>query len=108
MELKAELNESKKSIEDNIGTEVTMLAVPMGRIDNRVVDTAIETGYGVIMTSFTGINTDIDDLKFLRRFQVKQSRRRLRPRRYFSPVSGVRLVGKAKNVAKNIRRKLSR
>jgi len=108
MELKAELEKSKKSIEDNIGTEVTMLASPMGRIDGRVAGAALETGYRVIMTSFAGINTDIDDLKFLRRFQVKRGRRNLGVRRYFSPVSGVRLVGTAKNAAKSIRRRLSR
>ncbi len=108
MELRAELEESKKSIEDNIGAEATMLAAPMGRIDRRVVDTALDAGYRVIMTSFTGINTDIDDLKFLRRFQVKHRRRDLDVRRYFSPASGVRLIGAAKNTVKKIRRKLSR
>jgi peptidoglycan/xylan/chitin deacetylase (PgdA/CDA1 family) len=108
MELKAELEKSKKSIEDNIGTEVTMLAAPLGRIDDRVVDSALEAGYVVIMTSFTGINTDIDDLKYLKRFQIKSDRRSLRVYRYFSPISGVRLIGTAKNIAKKIRRKMSR
>lgn len=108
MELRAELEESKKIIEDNIGTKVTMLAAPMGRIDRRVADTARDAGYRVVMTSFTGINTDIDDLRFLKRFQVKRGRRNLDVRRYFSPVSAVRLVGTAKNTVKKIRRKLSR
>ncbi len=85
-----------------------MLAAPMGRIDGRVADAALETGYRVVMTSFTGINTDIDDLKFLRRFQVKRNRHELKPGAYFSPVSRVRIVGRAKDMAKKIQGKLSR
>jgi len=105
-ELTAELEQSKKTIEDNIGLPVTMLAVPMGRIDDRIVNTALEIGYEVIMTSFTGINENRDDLKFMKRFQVK-SNRRLRPDDYFNPYSSVRLIGAAKNLAKKIRRKLT-
>ena len=106
LELSAELEQSKKIIEDNIGVPVTMIAAPMGRIDDRVTQAALNQGYQVVMTSFTGINTDIDDLKFLKRFQVKRNRGSRGWDDYFSPASRVRLVGAAKNMAKKIRSRL--
>ena len=100
--------QSKKIIEDNIGMPVTMVAAPMGRIDGRVVQAALKAGYQVIMTSFTGINTDIDDLKYLRRFQVKRTRGRRGWDDYFRSISGVRMIGAAKNTAKKIRSRLTK
>ncbi len=101
-ELSAELEQSKKTIEDNIGLPVTMLAAPMGRIDDRVVKTALEAGYEVIMTSFTGINDDRDDFKFLKRFQVKNGYG-MNLDDFFNPYSKVRIVGALKNTAKKFR-----
>ncbi len=108
MELAAELEQSKKIIEDNVGMPVTMMAAPMGRIDARVAAAAMEAGYRVVMTSFTGINTDIDDLKFLKRFQVKRRRGPKGWRDYFSPVSKVRIIGAAKNTAKKLRNRITK
>jgi len=108
MELSAELEQSKKIIEDNIGMPVTMMAAPMGRIDSRVAGAALKAGYQVVMTSFTGLNTDIDDLKFLKRFQVKRNRGPKGWHDYFSPMSKVRLIGAAKNMAKRIRSRLTK
>lgn len=102
MELAAELEQSKKIIEDNIGLPVTMMAAPMGRIDSRVVAAAIAAGYRVVMTSFTGLNTDIDDLKFLKRFQVKRNRGPKGWDNYFRPLSGIRIVGTLKNMIKKL------
>jgi peptidoglycan/xylan/chitin deacetylase (PgdA/CDA1 family) len=107
LELTAELEQSRKIIEDNIGLPVTMLATPMGRINDRVIRNAREAGYTIIMTSFTGINRDMDDLVRLRRFQVKSHCRELRLDDYFKPISAVRIGGAAKNVAKKIRNRLS-
>ncbi len=102
-ELKADLESAKKTIEDNIGLPVTMLAAPMGRINEIVVQTALETGYEIIMTSFTGINREIADLKYLRRFQIKAGGRGPVWGDYFRPYSGVRVMGAMKNMAKKIR-----
>jgi peptidoglycan/xylan/chitin deacetylase (PgdA/CDA1 family) len=106
MELTAELEQSKKIIEDNIGLPVKMLAAPMGRINRRVVETALEAGYEVIMTSFAGINKDRDDLKFLRRVQIKRRHHSLAIDNYYRPVSRVRIEGAARNLAKKIRNRL--
>jgi len=102
MDLRAELEQSKKLIEDNIGLPVTMLAAPMGRLNVRVIETALELGYTLIMSSFTGINRLSDDFTCLRRFQVKGDPRTLAIGRYFNPVSGVRIMGAAKNAAKKV------
>jgi len=69
-DLQSDLDSSKKIIEDNIGLPVTMLAAPMGRINDRVTRAALKVGYEVIMTSYTGINGAGRDLKYLKRFQV--------------------------------------
>lgn len=102
-ELTSELEQSKKIIEDNIGLPVIMLAAPMGRIDARVQNCAREAGYEVVMTSYTGINRDIRDLTFLKRFQVKRGRSKLRVDDYFRRFSMVGMIGAAKNLAKRIR-----
>jgi peptidoglycan/xylan/chitin deacetylase (PgdA/CDA1 family) len=107
MELSAELEQSKKIIEDNIGIPVTMIAAPTGRIDTRVAEAALKAGYQVIMTSFAGINTDIDDLKYMKRFQVKKDRGRKGWDDYFRSASRVRIIGATKNAVKKIRNRLT-
>jgi peptidoglycan/xylan/chitin deacetylase (PgdA/CDA1 family) len=105
-ELIADLDQSKKSIEDNIGLPVNMITAPMGRINKNVVNAAIDVGYEVIMTSYTGINRDREDLKYLKRFQVKGNRKQLQVNDYFRALSGVRLIGAARNLARKIRDRL--
>jgi peptidoglycan/xylan/chitin deacetylase (PgdA/CDA1 family) len=102
-ELIAELEQSKNIIEDNIGLPVTMLAVPMGRFNNRVKKCAPATGYDVVMTSYTGINRYMDDPMILKRFQVKGERRILQLDDYFRRFSKVRITGAVKNLAKRFR-----
>jgi peptidoglycan/xylan/chitin deacetylase (PgdA/CDA1 family) len=98
--LNDELGDSKKAIEDNIGLAVHVLAVPMGRINRRVADAARGAGYKAILTSYTGINHHEPDRYLLRRFQVK-AKTRLDPlAKYFNPLSGVRLAGGLKNIAR--------
>ncbi|NMC43081.1 MAG: polysaccharide deacetylase family protein [candidate division Zixibacteria bacterium] len=102
-ELVVELEDSKKIIEDNIGLPVATLTIPMGRMDKKVAAAAIEAGYKIVMTSFTGINRSADDLASLRRFQVKRSRAILPLDDYFRAGSMIRLAGAAKNVIRKIR-----
>jgi peptidoglycan/xylan/chitin deacetylase (PgdA/CDA1 family) len=102
-ELISELNDSKKIIEDNIGLPVTMLTIPMGRIDKAVMAVAREAGYAIILTSFTGINRSTDDFASLRRFQVKRRQERLPLDDYFRTGSMIRLVGAAKDVIRRVR-----
>jgi peptidoglycan/xylan/chitin deacetylase (PgdA/CDA1 family) len=102
-QLKTDMEISKKTIEDNIGTCVKMFAVPMGQLNKSVVKIALEVGFSIIMTSFAGINTSSDDLKSLKRFQVKSHVDSLHLDRYFIRLSGVRLEGEAKNLIKRIK-----
>ncbi|MDD4052803.1 MAG: polysaccharide deacetylase family protein [candidate division Zixibacteria bacterium] len=102
-ELASELRDSKKIIEDNIGLPVTMLTIPMGRIDKAVMAAAREAGYAIIMTSFTGINRSTDDLASLRRFQVKRPQETLPLDDYFRSGSMIRLVGAAKDIVRRVR-----
>lgn len=102
-ELAAELGDSKKIIEDNIGLPVTTLTIPMGRLNKAVLAAARAAGYAIVMTSFTGINRSADDLGLLRRFQVKRSRAVLPLDDYFRAGSMIRLAGAAKNVIRKFR-----
>lgn len=102
-ELAAELGDSKKAIEDNLGRPVTMLTIPMGRMNTSVPAAARQAGYTVVLTSFTGINRSADDLSRLRRFQVKRPRTTLPLNEYFRAGSTIRMVGAAKNLARRIR-----
>lgn len=98
-----ELRRSKETIEDQIGAPVTMLAAPMGRINRRVSKCAAQIGYSLIMTSYTGINTEPDDLKLMKRFQVKSHMDKLPLDDYYKPLSSLRLIGSAKNMVKRLR-----
>lgn len=98
-----ELRRSKRAIEDSIGAPVNMLTVPMGRINARVVDCALDIGYSVIMTSYTGINTKPGDFTALKRFQVKDHVKSLPLDDYYSPFSSQRIIGAAKNMVKKLR-----
>lgn len=57
-EITFELATSKKLIEDNLGTKVTVFAPPGGRIDKRVIRIAKELGYRCIATSVPGVVTN--------------------------------------------------
>lgn len=105
-ELRSDLETSRKTIEDNVGLPVTMLAVPMGRINRTVIDAATAAGYTVIMTSYTGINTTAGDMRALHRFQVKRAIWILPLEQYYRPLSLIRVTGAAKNAAKIVRDRL--
>jgi len=53
-EIRSELRKSKSEIEDRLGTEVTLLAPPGGRIDSRVFAAARASGYLGVCTSRPG------------------------------------------------------
>ena len=42
-----ELQRSKKTLEDKIGTEIHAVAYPFGRYDERIVDISLESGYKI-------------------------------------------------------------
>lgn len=97
-ELASDVESARKTIEDNVGTPVTFLTAPMGRVNSRVVRAARDAGYRGVMTSFTGENRGPGDAWNLKRFQVKSDSRPERLDRYFSPGSRVRLAGGTKNL----------
>lgn len=54
-DLRAELERSKKAIEDRLGREVTILAPPGGRYDQRTIGTAKNLGYRALAISRPGL-----------------------------------------------------
>lgn len=58
--LHAELERSKKTIEDHIGQAVTVLAPPGGRYDQRTIDTARTLGYRTLAVSRPGLWKHLD------------------------------------------------
>ena len=58
--LRAELERSKKTIEDRLGQEVSVLAPPGGRYDRRTIETAKALGYRVLAISRPGLWRRLD------------------------------------------------
>jgi peptidoglycan/xylan/chitin deacetylase (PgdA/CDA1 family) len=69
-DLVCELLESRSRIEDIIGKKVDMLSYPHGKIDRRVTDAAVESGYRLGLGSRFGINLENTDPMFLRRTEI--------------------------------------
>lgn len=55
-EVSEELQSSKKTLEDLLGTEVNMLSIPGGATDNRVLQIARQCGYRYVFTSDVHLN----------------------------------------------------
>ena len=100
VELVQDLESARKTIEDNVGTPVSLVTVPMGHINHRVVRAARIAGYRGIMTSFTGVNRGSEDVWNLKRFQVKSDTPVGNLGQYFNPFSRARLIGGVKNLAR--------
>lgn len=69
-DLRGELSESRSRIEDMIDKKVDMLSYPHGKIDRRVRDAAIESGYRLGFGSRFGLNPISADPMFLRRTEI--------------------------------------
>lgn len=72
--LRSELTESKETIEQVIGTDVTSFAYPNGDHEDRVVDAARAAGYHQAVTMQSGLNPPGTDPLRLRRIYVTQER----------------------------------
>lgn len=59
-DLRAELERSKKEIEDRLGRNVTVLSPPGGRYDRRTIDTAKNLGYRTLAVSRPGLWKRLD------------------------------------------------
>lgn len=59
-QLRAELERSKKAIEDRLGRAVTVLAPPGGRYDQRTIETARTLGYRTLAVSRPGLWKRLD------------------------------------------------
>jgi peptidoglycan/xylan/chitin deacetylase (PgdA/CDA1 family) len=69
-ECRHELLESKRRLEDVLGSEVRHLAYPYGSTSDLVRQRAMECGYRTACTTVEGISTAADDLLVLRRVSV--------------------------------------
>ncbi len=72
-EVRAELSESKQSLEDIIGRRVAQFSCPGGRWDRRVAAAARESGYDSLVTSAVGLNSDRTDRYRLARIAVMRT-----------------------------------
>lgn len=70
-QLRRELVESKRKLEDLLGEEIAMLAYPFGAHDDRVRSAAIEAGYKLAFTTLEGLNVWEDPLT-MRRVEFNQ------------------------------------
>ena len=69
-DLVGELSDSRSRIEDIIGKKVDMLSYPHGKVDRRVRDAAVKSGYSLGVGSRFGINFANTDPMFLRRTEI--------------------------------------
>ena len=69
-EIMYELEESKKSIEDQLGSAVDFLSAPHGMINHKVIDTARAVGYKAICTSEPGFTHSWSNPAVLRRINI--------------------------------------
>jgi len=69
-DLRAELVESRSRIEDIIGRKVEILSYPHGKVNRRVLDCAIESGYRLGAGSRFGTNLKNRDFMLLRRTEI--------------------------------------
>lgn len=75
-ELRAEIEESKKIIENKLGQEVSAISYPFGLISDfntRVIEETKQAGYTCGFTAMYGLNTPKSDLFRLRRIGVEAS-----------------------------------
>lgn len=85
-----ELATSKKLIEENLGTEVTVFAPPGGRINSRVIRIAKELGYKCIATSVPGVVNNSTSFT-LPRFAVLATTSNQKISAWLEPYSGATL-----------------
>lgn len=65
-----ELDGSKKSIEDHLGSAVNFLSVPHGMINHKVIDTARSVGYKALCTSEPGFTHSWSNPAILKRINI--------------------------------------
>jgi peptidoglycan/xylan/chitin deacetylase (PgdA/CDA1 family) len=70
-DIRAELADSRRRLEDLVGRPVTCLSVPGGAMDGRVLEIAAAAGYGYIFTSALGMNPTRDGRRGIARIGVK-------------------------------------
>lgn len=69
-----ELDRSKKTIEDNIGSRIEYLSLPHGSYNRDYKPAALEAGYLGGCTSVPGLNTPTTDPFFFKRMNVPRNR----------------------------------
>lgn len=72
-DLKVELGDSKKRLEDLTGVKVEHFSCPGGRVNSLVKQIARETGYQSLATSRIGLNAPMTDRFRLARIPVKEA-----------------------------------
>jgi hypothetical protein len=72
-ELAHELQASKKSLEDNLGSAVEEISVPGGRCNSRVILACVAAGYRRVYVSEPWVQTSIEGVEVIGRFMVRRS-----------------------------------
>jgi len=70
-EIEAELKDSKRILEDNLGVTIRHLSIPRGFYNQKIIQKAKEVGYESVFTSDLGIN--LDSSFRLKRIAVRNS-----------------------------------
>ena len=72
-ELAHELQASKQSLEDNLGSVVEEISVPGGRWDRRVLQACVAARYRRVYVSEPWVQTRIEGVELVGRFMVRQN-----------------------------------
>lgn len=73
VELAHELQASKQSLEDNLGTAVEEISVPGGRWDPRVLHACAAAGYRRVYVSDPWVEAEIGDMEIIGRFMMRRT-----------------------------------
>jgi len=71
-QMRYELAESKKILEEILQSPINALSLPGGRENRQVLQLAAEIGYQIVMNSIVGMNYRQSDLNQLKRFAIKR------------------------------------
>lgn len=69
-EVEYELETSKKTIADHLGTEVSYISMPHGSFDKRVLETAQNASYQAVCTSEPGYSHEYKNLPVMKRINI--------------------------------------
>lgn len=72
-EVKRQIFDSKKALEDKLGVQVNLFSYPEGRFNAKIKKLVVDAGYKVAVATNPGINYPNDDIFVLKRLRISEN-----------------------------------